>query len=329
MVVLSCGTTQAGAAGTTTPVGSKTPAWSFVPLSASKNFLTRSAIHLIAGPGQTVTDTAVLTNYSNNELNFNVYGSDAYNTVKLGAFTLEPPGAPKLGVGKWITEPVNIVNLPARTSDEFRFTVTVPINAAPGDHAGGVVALNLASPTGGSGTNLAIQRGEGIAVYVRVPGALHPGVAAADIGATTSTPALGFGSGSAKAHYDVLNTGNVVLNGIAQLQAVNVFGSVIKRFAPVQIDALIPGQKMAVAEPRWNGLPFAGPVHLKLIMTTTSVKATGEAVIWVVPWLLLLLIVLVIALAVWYWIHRRRRRSAATPAQHGNVDEPAAEMAAR
>jgi hypothetical protein len=200
-----------------------------------------------------------------------------------------------------------------------------------------VVALNLAAPTGvGSGTNLAIQRGEGIAVYVRVPGALHPGVASADIGAATSVPALGFGSSWAKAHYEVVNTGNAVLNGRAQLEAVNVFGTVIKRFAPVSIDALIPGQKMAIVEPRWNGLPFAGPVHLKVDMVTTSIKSTGEAVIWVVPWLLFLLIVLLIVVLIGYWIHRRRRRranmpppavgSAGTPASSSSttdVSEPA------
>jgi hypothetical protein len=311
--VLSSAAAAAPTTSTTTPCkfpsGNQTPSWSFVPLSSSANHLTRTAIHLEAAPGQTVTDTAVLTNYSCSELNFQVYGSDAYNTVHLGAFTLETPNAPKVGVGKWISEPVNLVNLPARTSDEFRFTVSVPINTSAGDHAGGVVALNLAPPTGvGSGTQVAIQRGEGIAVYVRVPGTLHPGVAAADIGATKSIPALGFGSGHATPYYEVLNTGNVVLNGKAQLEAVNIFGTVVKKFAPAPIDALIPGQKMAVVEPRWNGLPFVGPVHLKVAITTSSINAMGQAEFWVLPWLLFLIIVVVILVLLGLWIRRRRRR---------------------
>jgi hypothetical protein len=340
--VLSSADAAAPTTSTTTPCtfasGNQTPSWSFVPLSSSANHLTRTAIHLVAAPGQTVTDTAVLTNYSCTELNFQVYGSDAYNTVRLGAFTLQTPNAPKVGVGKWITEPVNLVNLPPRTSDEFRFTVAVPLNTSAGDHAGGVVALNLAPPTGvGSGTQVAIQRGEGIAVYVRVPGTLHPGVAAADIGATKSTPALGFGSGYASSYYEVLNTGNVVLNGKAQLEAVNIFGNVVKRFAPVPIDALIPGQKMAVVEPRWNGLPFAGPVHLKVAITTSSINASGQAVFWVVPWLLFLIILVVIVLLIGLWIRRRRRRRRAnaspavaegdggtvSPSPATEVDEPA------
>lgn len=306
--------------------GTLTPAWSFVPLSASPDRLTRSSIHLIAKPGQAVSDVAVLTNYSTQALDFDIYPSDAYNTKKLGAFTLNTPNIKEVAVGTWISLPVNIYNLPPRTATEFKFTVKVPVNASPGDHVGGIVALNTVQPVKQEpGTSIAVQRGEGIAVYVRVPGPLHAGVAAANIGATMSTPAIGFGSGWARVHYQVDNTGNVVLNGHANLEAVNVFGSVIKRFPPVTIDALIPGQSMALVEPRWTGLPFAGPVHLKVIMTTTSVNGTGEAVVWVFPWLLFLLIVLVIVALVALWIWRRRKRRAESmPAEaSGGPDAPA------
>jgi hypothetical protein len=138
---------------------------------------------------------------------------------------------------------------------------------------------------------------------------------------TKSTPILGVGSSSAQAHYEVLNTGNEVLNGKADLEAVDVFGSVVKRFKPVAIDALIPGQRMVVVEPRWTGLPFFGPVHLKVAMITTSVTSNGQSVFWVIPWLLLLLIVLVIVALIAYWIHRRRKRDRANlpPSESGGA----------
>ena len=306
----------------------QTPAWSFVPLSQSKNFLSRSAIHLLAGPGQAVSDTAVLTNYSNVTLDFDVYGSDAYNTRKLGVFTLNPPNVHPKDVGSWITLPVNQYNLPPRTATEFHFEVKVPANASPGDHAGGIVALNLAPDTQpDSGTQVAVQRGEGIAVYVRVPGPLHPGVAAANVGATYSSSPLGFGSSSAVVHYQVVNTGNEVLNGKAQVVATDIFGSVVHTFAPVPINALIPGQREAIIEPKWSGLPFFGPVHLKVAMTTTAIKGTGQAQFWVVPWLLILIIVLLlVALFVW-WRRRRGQRRAeeasAEDAPEAAEDEPA------
>ena len=304
--------------------GTQTPTWTFAPYSASGNTLERTAIHLIASPGQTVSDNAILTNYSYTQtLNFDVYGSDAYNTVKLGVFTLNPPKAPKVDVGKWITLPVNIRTVPPRQSVTFHFAVTVPMNASPGDHAGGVVALNLAPPTGvQNGTNLAIQRGSGIAVYVRVPGKLVPGVAAANIGVAKSTPPLGFGTSTARAHYSVLNTGNEVLNGKAQLEATNVFGTVVKRYKAVPIDALIPGQKMSVVEPQWSGLPFAGPVTLKLTMLTSSITGTGQAGFWVIPWLLILIIIVVLAVLIYMWIRRRRRRSNTPPPAGGTADTP-------
>jgi hypothetical protein len=289
----------------------QTPAWSFVPLSQSANFLSRSAVHLLAGPGQTVSDTAVLTNYSTNTLDFDVYGSDAYNTKRLGVFTLNPPNVKPTDVGSWINLPVNQYNLPPKTTTEFHFEVKVPINATPGDHAGGIVALNLApNTTPQSGTQVAVQRGEGIAVYVRVPGPLHPGVAAANVGATYSSSPLGFGSSWAQVHYQVVNTGNEVLNGKVQASATDIFGSTVHTFKPVAITALIPGQREGVIEPKWNGLPFAGPVHLKIVMTTTAVKSTGQAQFWIVPWLLILIVVLVLVALFLWWRRRRRKRLA-------------------
>jgi hypothetical protein len=329
-VAAAAGTSGSGPASETCPnvpavgSGNQTPAWSFVPLSQSANFLSRSAIHLIAGPGQTVTDTAVLTNYSTQPLNFDVYGSDAYNTKIGGAFTLNPPTVKATDVGSWLTLPVNQYNLPPCYVAQFHFQVKVPINASPGDHVGGVAALNLAPNTHPeSGTQFAVQRGEGIAVYVRVPGPLHAGVAAADIGATYSSSPLGFGSSSAQVHYSVLNTGNEVLNGKAQVVVTDIFGSTVHTFKPVLIQALIPGQRMTVVEPKFSGLPFFGPVHLNVKMTTTVTKSTGEAQFWVLPWLLILIVVVVLAVLFYFWRRRRKRKRAENAAAGPETTPPA------
>ena len=318
--------TSASVPSSATSGGQQSPAWSFVPLSQSANFLSRTAIHLLAGPGQTVSDTAVLTNYSTQTLNFDVYGSDAVNTPQ-GAFTLQAPNVHPREVGTWIALPVNQYNLPPRTATEFHFEVKVPANATPGDHAGGIVALNLAPNTHPQGgTQFAVQRGEGIAVYVRVPGPLHPGVAASNIGATYSSPPIGFGGSWAKVHYQVVNTGNVVLNGTSQAAVTNLFGTTVHRFPPVHIDALIPGERMSVVEPKWQNLPFIGPVHLKVVITTTAVKSTGESQFWVVPWLLILIIVVALVL-LWYLWRRRRRRNRVDKKESGQPVEPQAAVA--
>lgn len=303
--------------------GGTTPAWSFVPLSQKANFLSRSAIHLLAGPGQTVSDTAVLTNYSTDTLDFDVYGSDAYNTKKLGVFTLNPPNVKPIDVGNWLTLPVNQYNLQPCSVAEFHFEVKVPLNAAPGDHAGGIVALNLAPNTQPqSGTNFAVQRGEGIAVYVRVPGPLHPGVAAANVGATYSSSPLGFGSSSATVHFQVVNTGNEVLNGKAQVIVTDIFGSTVHTFRAVPIVALIPGQRMAIVEPKWSGLPFFGPVHLNVKMTTTVIKSTGAAQFWIVPWLLFLIIIVVLVALIYLWRRHRKRKQAEEAEEGPSEDTP-------
>jgi hypothetical protein len=137
---------------------------------------------------------------------------------------------------------------------------------------------------------------------------LHAGVAAANIGALYSNPPLGFGSSWARVHYQIVNTGNVVLNGKSQVVVTDMFGSTVHRFKPVPIVALLPGARMDVVEPKWSGLPFIGPVHLKVIMTTTAAKATGEAQFWVIPWLLILIVIVVLLLLFLWWRRRRRQR---------------------
>jgi hypothetical protein len=305
---------QAGpavAVGGPAPVGpGSTPQWSLVPKSASANFLTRSAIHLVASPGQVVEDTVVLSNYSSDPLNFAVYGSDAYNTLKGGAFTLQLEGAAKKDVGAWIALPENVFTAAPHTQTEFRFTVTIPINASPGDHAGGITALDLAvAQRTVPGTQVAVRRGEGVAVFVRVSGPIHPGLTAANIGARVSQPPLDWATGSSSAlvHYDVVNTGNAVLSGTAQLVATDMFGRVVKRFPSVPIGSLIPGQRMVVQEPRWNGLPIIGPMHLTVKMRAGGLTPSGEATFWVLPWLLVLIIVGVLVV-LWLWRRRQRRK---------------------
>ena len=97
------------------------------------------------------------------------------------------------------------------------------------------MALNLASPTQPhSGTQFAVQRGRASPSTSAFPVRCIPGVAAANVGATYSSSPLGlrFELGQV-VHYQVVNTGNEVLNGQAQVVVTDIFGSTLHTFRPV------------------------------------------------------------------------------------------------
>ena len=67
---------------------------------------------------------------------------------------------------------------------------------------------------------------------------------------------------------------------------------------------------MTVTEPKSAGLPFFGPVHLEVTMTTTVTTSTGSAQFRIVPWLLILIVIVVLALLYYFWRRRRKRKQA-------------------
>ena len=87
------------------------------------------------------------------------------------------------------------------------FTLTVPANAQPGDHIGGVIAALTQRANGG---RVAQENRVGDAVYLRVSGPLQPvlSVESLSVGGYHGT-VNPFGGGSTSVSYTVHNTGNV------------------------------------------------------------------------------------------------------------------------
>lgn len=293
------------------------PSFSLTPVSAPGSVTPRGSFHYDMLPGQTISDSVVLTNETTELEDFQIWGTDGYNTTIGGAFALRPYGYPMTGVGTWIDTHLGsgVYGLPGQTSVTINFSVTVPSNATPGDHAGGIEALDVtpvAQPTGGP-AHFIIHRGIATAVYVRVAGPTRPSAAVSNISVKSSVPAIGFGSRTAAVTYQLENTGNTLLSGQAVATVTDIFGRTVKTFAPVGIQAFVPGGRFTVVEPRWDSLPLFGPETVHVTFTSPGMPtATGSSTFWVFPWLLVLLILAVLGLIIWrLWVRRQNRASAA------------------
>ena len=277
-----------------------------------------------ARPGQSIEDAFTLSNDTAQAIDFSVYPADAYDITAGGGFALRGSGQRDVGVGAWIHLPATVAHgytVPAGTAATVPFTVVVPADASPGDHAGGIVALDVTeAPSSSSRVQFQVRRGVGVRVYLHVLGPVRPGLAVTGVQARTSVPPFAFatGSGSADVRFDVVNTGNTLFPRVrVEAYATNAFGQTVKTFRPTVLTAVLPGSHETVSEPTWRGLPFAGPVTVHVRAVGAGTVATASGGWWVVPWILVGAAIVVVALLVAWWRRRRRHRRARGPAGAG------------
>jgi len=311
------------------------PSFVFAPYNEATQGVIRASLHYTILPGSSITDEIVLANPEPYEQTFRIWGADAYNTALGGALALRLDGYPMSQVGTWITLPTKGADYGVSAGQEviLKFALTVPPNAIPGDHVGGIEALNITPPqTNGSSNRVLVHEGIGVPIFIHVPGPRHPSAAVTFVGAASSVPWLAFATGSSQARvgYQIENTGNTILRGKVHVWVTNLFGQTVKTFPDSVLGNLLPSQQANFAEPLWKSLPIAGPQTIHVTFSSAGAKpATGSATFWIVPWLLIILILLIVlGLVAWLWRRHRRKIADGTIAE-GEGETGGAEEVAR
>jgi hypothetical protein len=267
---------------------------------------TRPNLSYEAAPGTQIDDQLTLFNYSNVQLTFRLYATDAFNNDE-GAFDLLPGDERPTGVGTWVTVAQANVTLPPRSQATMPITVKVPATARPGDHAGAVLASSRAEGTGPDGKVVTLDRRTGTRLYVRVAGPLAPELVVASI-RTTYQPSLNPASGTAKVTYRIENRGNVRTGGTQRVSVSGPFGLATKRKAAADLPELLPGEDVTLRA-TFEGVPAAAVAITKVRLDPEPVgegmddlSATSRrSFTAAVPFS-----VLALALAVWLVLRARR-----------------------
>ena len=294
------------------------PNFIFAPYNATTKAVVRASFHYTVQPGSTITDSLVLANPTSYEQTFRIWSADAYNTALGGALALRLESYPMTQVGTWIKLPTGTADYGVSPGQEvvLHFALTVPPNAVPGDHVGGIEALDVTPPATGGSSRILVHEGIGVPIFINVPGPRHPSSSVTLVNTASSVPWLAFATGSSDARvgYQVENTGNTILRGKVQVSVTNIFGQTVKKFPSNVIGNLLPGAIAGYSEPLWRGLPIVGPQTVHVTFSPIGSKAaTGSASFWVIPWLLIILI-LIALLALGYWLWRRHRKKTAEAA---------------
>lgn len=276
----------------------------------------RSQFVYDATPGQQLTDHVAITNLSRAELTVTVYGTDAFNSAE-GGFALLPASQKPVDLGAWTAVTgAGTFSVAAGKQVVLPFTVTVPANATPGDHAGGIIASVAQARTGDNGQVVNVDRRVAARVYLRVAGTLTPALLVDELQVSRDASWNPFGGSTVTVTYRLRNTGNVRVTATAGVRMSGPFGWTLATTDRLAVPELLPGNAITVTE-QITGLP--APV--RMVATVTVEPSTMEvplepttrtAVIWAVPWPLVGLL-LVLAAATLFLSLRRRVRARPTP----------------
>ncbi|MFB2556207.1 hypothetical protein [Herbiconiux liangxiaofengii] len=276
----------------------------------------RSRFSYQVGPGQQLQDYYVVKNTGSTPQVMKVFATDAYNTDD-GSYGLLDTGATPSGAGGWVSfdQGATVLDIPLDpgASQVIPFSISVPADAAPGDHAAGLV-ISVTTPEG----QILVDRRVATRLYVRVPGDLQPALTISSIAADYDSDFNPL-DGRATITFTVKNSGNVAL-GANMVAGVNTyFGIGAGEQSRQELGEMLPGSTRTITM-TVDGVGQWGYLNPSIAMQPTVgadaldpgalVEVKRDTVTLAVPWVLLVLVV--IAAAVFGFLRIRRARDEKT-----------------
>ena len=274
----------------------------------------RSRFSYQIDPGQSVSDEYFVQNTGTVEQRVTIYATDAFNSEN-GDFALLDAADTPTDVGSWVmfdggVSRVDLTLAPGQ-SRVIGFTLTVPAEATPGDHAGGIIVS--AQSEGGQ---VVLDRRIGTRLYARVKGDLFPLMAISSIDAQYTGDFFNPFGGTATITTTLSNTGNVSLGANVVAGVNGLFGIPLAQFARLEVPELLPGTTRTYSFEvtgvgAWVYLnPYVklvGTIDADAINPGPMPTMERSVALFVVPWHFL--IALLIALGVIYSLRARSRSS--------------------
>jgi hypothetical protein len=266
--------------------------------------------------GAQIFDAMTVVNRGATDITLRVYASDAFTTSS-GVLDLLPANEKPVDIGSWVTVKQPTITVKPQQRVLVPFTLTVPTNATPGDHTGGLVTSLV---TNDERVSINLDRRLGSRIYLRVLGPLNPALDIDRIAVThngTLNPAAG---GSATVTYTVTNSGNVRLRARQSIRLAGPWGILGTTAVLDDLPELLPGNsrtRTVTIHGVWPATRLTATVRLRPYAgpdspPTTVEDVTASGTTWGWPTGQAFLLVLVVAVAFAYrWLRRRRKAKVA------------------
>jgi len=216
-------------------------AWSLIPAD-NANGAGRGNFGYAVDPGAQISDAVIVANTGSTPLELVLYAADAFTTPE-GVLDLRLGDEPKADSGSWIVLPQPSLSLQPGEAREVPFTISVPADARPGDHPGGIVtSVASADP----GATLAVDRRLGIRVHLRVSGELSPAVTVTEPAAAFEPSWNPFSGGSLTVSYTLTNTGDTRITATDAVALAGPLGVGAVGAPPTATAEVLPGSSIVV-----------------------------------------------------------------------------------
>ena len=241
--------------------------WALAPLSTGTGS-SRPELSYQASPGSTIDDKVVLYNLGNVPMEFRVYATDAFNNDD-GQFDILPGDELPTDVGSWVLLAAERITVNPGEQATIPIRITIPVDAAPGDHAGAIVASSIASADNGDGTVIDVERRTGTRLYVQVAGPLTPVLAITEVAADYPI-AVNPWSAPLEVRFRVENRGNVRLGGTPEVTVTGPFGLGRRTVSFPEMAELLPGESTEI-------VGVVGAPALLFLTATVRIEPVGSA----------------------------------------------------
>lgn len=276
--------------------------------------------HLHAYPGETLTNSAIVSNHTSKPVTLLDYPVDAHSSAT-GTFAMAAQTDMRTTVGAWTRLAVAKITVPAGSERPLPFRLHIPAGTAPGDYAG---ALIIQSPTvigktsthNGTAVRLNVIQRQGLRIYLHVDGTATKTLTAGTLTWTDTGDGTGFS-------LPVHNTGNTTLHPTATLTLASRIGA-NTRIRFTSPEALLPGDELTLHA------TLTHPATIQVGTATATVYSeAGQRTITAsyvqLPWTAIktgggILILALIALLALAWRRRRTTTHRNRRQQHTHTD---------
>ncbi|WP_225221535.1 DUF916 domain-containing protein [Microbacterium gallinarum] len=265
-------------------------------------------------PGESVDDYFAVRNVSDQTVEFALLAADGFYT-STGRFDILPAGEESVDAGTWISVP-ETVTVDAGETAVVPFSITVPEQAEPGDHAAGITASIVSVQESEDGTAVGVESRVGFRVTTRVTGEITPSATVDVVSGDYSLSWNPFRPGEATITFRAENTGNTILLAEGTVSAGG--GSTVFPAEGERTLELLPGDSRDITVVVDGVWPlFVVPASVVVTPTVVTMNGdsstiepvTADTIVWAVPWPQLLLLtgiaLLILALV---WGRRRSKK---------------------
>lgn len=283
----------------------------------------RGHFEYIVGPGERYEDHVAVRNFGDSDLVLDLAVHDA--TQQDGSFELLGSDEVSIRVGAWVTLEQTRVSVPARSNLVVPFTLVVPDDAEPGDHAGGLVAVSVINDD----SDTVMQYRVGTRLHARVAGPIQTALSVNTVRGTYSGRLSPVHTGTLNVNATLVNSSNIRLTTEATITVTGLFGLWSRTGHLDEIPELLPSgasttstlvEEVPPIGPLWVSVTPDTVTSLGQDVTEITAIESRSVLLWAMPWTFLAVIgLLLLACAVALVNARRQRRFVVA---HANVTRP-------